>query len=216
MPESLFNEVVGLRPATLLKARHWHRCFLVNFMKFPKTPFLQNTPCGCSFVYWINDCEKLWRWSHLEKRLSRHLLVNYFIKIICHHQNNIIYGNFVCKTLEININACLTEVVFIRFLEKCSKVFYTMFCLIIFLGNGHISFNQSSFKSGAPCIKLVIPKAHKKSKCVARDYYRRYGISCNSLKFLEKFYNKRQRVVLNGPCSLEWFKSIWWFNKVRF
>ena len=33
----------GLRLATLLKRRLWHRCFPVNFMKFLRTPFLQNT-----------------------------------------------------------------------------------------------------------------------------------------------------------------------------
>ena len=41
--QSLFvNEVtgLGLRPATLLKKRIWHRCFPVNFAKFPRTPFL--------------------------------------------------------------------------------------------------------------------------------------------------------------------------------
>ena len=38
-----FNKVAGLRPATLLKKRLWHRCFLVNFAKFLRTPFLQNT-----------------------------------------------------------------------------------------------------------------------------------------------------------------------------
>ena len=38
-----FNKVTGLRPATLLKKRLWHRCFSVNFAKFPRTPFLQNT-----------------------------------------------------------------------------------------------------------------------------------------------------------------------------
>ena len=32
-----------LRPATLLKKRLWHRCFPVNFAKFLRTPFLQNT-----------------------------------------------------------------------------------------------------------------------------------------------------------------------------
>ena len=32
-----------LRPATLLKKRLWHWCFLVNFVKFLGTPFLQNT-----------------------------------------------------------------------------------------------------------------------------------------------------------------------------
>ena len=38
-----FNKVAGLRPATLLKKRLWHRCFPVNFVKFLRTPFLQNT-----------------------------------------------------------------------------------------------------------------------------------------------------------------------------
>ena len=43
VPESLFNKVAGLRPATLLKKRLWHRCFPGNFVKFLRTPFLQNT-----------------------------------------------------------------------------------------------------------------------------------------------------------------------------
>ena len=34
-----FNKVAGLRPATLLKKRLWHRCFPVNFDKFLRTPF---------------------------------------------------------------------------------------------------------------------------------------------------------------------------------
>ena len=38
-----FNKVAGLRTATLLKKRPWHRCFVVNFEKYLKTPFLQNT-----------------------------------------------------------------------------------------------------------------------------------------------------------------------------
>ena len=38
-----FNKVAGLRPATLLKKRLWLRCFPVNFAKFSKQPFLQNT-----------------------------------------------------------------------------------------------------------------------------------------------------------------------------
>ena len=37
----LFNKVAGLRPATLLKRRLWHRCFPVNFAKFLGTPFLK-------------------------------------------------------------------------------------------------------------------------------------------------------------------------------
>ena len=34
-----FNKVAGLRPATLLKKRPWHRCFPVNLAKFLRTPF---------------------------------------------------------------------------------------------------------------------------------------------------------------------------------
>ena len=34
-----FNKSAGLRPATLLKKRLWHRYFPVNFVKFPGTPF---------------------------------------------------------------------------------------------------------------------------------------------------------------------------------
>ena len=34
-----FNKVAGLRLATLLKKRLWHRCFPVNFVKFLRTPF---------------------------------------------------------------------------------------------------------------------------------------------------------------------------------
>ena len=34
---------IGLRPATLLKKRLWHRCFPTNFVKFLRTPFSQNT-----------------------------------------------------------------------------------------------------------------------------------------------------------------------------
>ena len=42
---SLFlNNVACLGPATLLKKRLWYRCFPVNFAKFLRRPFLQNTP----------------------------------------------------------------------------------------------------------------------------------------------------------------------------
>ena len=41
-----FNKVAGLRPATLLKKRRWHRSVPGNFVKFLRTPFLQNTSRG--------------------------------------------------------------------------------------------------------------------------------------------------------------------------
>ena len=37
------NKVTGIRLATLLKRRIWDSCVLVNFAKFLRTPFLQNT-----------------------------------------------------------------------------------------------------------------------------------------------------------------------------
>ena len=38
-----FNKVAGLRPAALLKNRLLRWCFPVNFVKFLRTPVLQNT-----------------------------------------------------------------------------------------------------------------------------------------------------------------------------
>ena len=43
VPETLFDKVAGLRPATLLKKCLLHRCFPVNFDKSLRIPFLQNT-----------------------------------------------------------------------------------------------------------------------------------------------------------------------------
>ena len=36
---SFFNKIAGLKPATLLKKRLWHRCFPMNAVKFLRTPF---------------------------------------------------------------------------------------------------------------------------------------------------------------------------------
>ena len=38
-----FNKVAGLRAASLLKKRLWHRCFSVSFAKFLRAPFTINT-----------------------------------------------------------------------------------------------------------------------------------------------------------------------------
>ena len=44
-----FYTLADLRPATLFKKRLWHKCFPVNFTKFLRTPFLQNTSGGCFY-----------------------------------------------------------------------------------------------------------------------------------------------------------------------
>ena len=41
-----------LRPATLLKSRFRHRCFPVNFVKFLRTSFLQNTSWRLFPTWW--------------------------------------------------------------------------------------------------------------------------------------------------------------------
>ena len=43
----VFNKLVGPRPATLLKKRLWRRCSPLNFVKFLRTLFLQNTSDDC-------------------------------------------------------------------------------------------------------------------------------------------------------------------------
>ena len=43
------HQVAGLRPATLLKKRLWHRHFPVNFTKFLRTPF-HRAPLGDCFL----------------------------------------------------------------------------------------------------------------------------------------------------------------------
>ena len=42
----VFNKVAGWR-LQLLKKSLWHRCFPMNFAKFLRTTFLQNTPDDC-------------------------------------------------------------------------------------------------------------------------------------------------------------------------
>ena len=51
MPSLIFDKVAGLRSATLLKKRLWHRCFAVNFAKFLRTPFLTEHLCWLLLCY---------------------------------------------------------------------------------------------------------------------------------------------------------------------
>ena len=44
-----FNKVTGLRPASLLKERLWHRCFPVNFAKFLRTSFSRTPLSDCFY-----------------------------------------------------------------------------------------------------------------------------------------------------------------------
>ena len=62
-----FNKVAGLRPATLLKKRLGQRCFPVNFAKFLKTLFLQNTSV---WLLLMSSIFELWSELSLYKKGS--------------------------------------------------------------------------------------------------------------------------------------------------
>ena len=50
---SLFNKVVGVSPATLLKRRLWRKCFSVNLTKFLSAAFLRNN--SYQLLLWKGD-----------------------------------------------------------------------------------------------------------------------------------------------------------------
>ena len=54
-----FNKVAGLRPATFLKKRLWHRCFPLNFANFQEHLFYK-TPLGDGFWTYKNKIS-LWK-----------------------------------------------------------------------------------------------------------------------------------------------------------
>ena len=65
-----FIKITGLRPAALLKKRIWRRCFPVNFAKFPRKTFLQNTP-GRLLLKIVNG---VWPLTKCSKKLLHRFL----------------------------------------------------------------------------------------------------------------------------------------------
>ena len=87
--ESYFNRVSGLRAVTLLKKRLQHSCFQVNFMKFLRTSFLQNTSVICLTVsfhkevlYICSNLLLLEKWTKFTILLSFHF-ANTFYTLYC-------------------------------------------------------------------------------------------------------------------------------------
>ena len=87
--ESYFNRVSGLRVVTLLKKRLQHRCFQINFMKFLRTPFLQNTSVICLTVsfhkevlYICSNLLLLEKWTKFTILRSFHF-ANTFCTLYC-------------------------------------------------------------------------------------------------------------------------------------
>ena len=65
----LFNKIAGLRPATLLKWRPWHKCFPGNFAKVLKNLFYRTPLVAASeikikciklrYIFYLNNVSKL-------------------------------------------------------------------------------------------------------------------------------------------------------------
>ena len=98
--KSFFLLNTGLRPATLSKKRFWHRYFPVNFAKFLRTPFLQNTSYGdCLFCIYDN--------------MTFFLLFN-VKNLKCDSQSfdlcaKMQMGKKHCKSIQFNLKCCLSE-----------------------------------------------------------------------------------------------------------
>ena len=56
-----FNKIASLKPATLLKKRLQHKCFLLNFAKILRTPLLENTS-GQTFPILFTRIKRYWKW----------------------------------------------------------------------------------------------------------------------------------------------------------
>ena len=87
--ESYFNRVSGLRAVSLLEKTLQHRCFQVNFVKFPRTPFLHNTSVICLTVsfhkevlYICSNLLLLEKWTKFTILLSFHF-ANTFYTLYC-------------------------------------------------------------------------------------------------------------------------------------
>ena len=94
-----FNKVAGLRSATLLKKRLWHRCFPVNFVKFIRTPFLQNTSGGC---FCINN-------SKVKSNTNRLNLVDMRPQLNVHKTFIVHLKRYMNKLITLNLNSAISR-----------------------------------------------------------------------------------------------------------
>ena len=83
----------GLRPATLLKKRLWHRCFPVNFAKFLKALFCRKPPDDC---FWIEKENHFWI-SNFNPPVMLEQLKNIKLIINTYNISKVLYpNNFDC------------------------------------------------------------------------------------------------------------------------
>ena len=89
--QSLFlNKVAGLKPATLLKKRLWHRCFPVYFTKFLRTPFFTEH-------LWATGSEYQWFNPSIPKECTAQKK-SFPLRISSVNKHNPTYGMCYCGT----------------------------------------------------------------------------------------------------------------------
>ena len=86
--------------ATLLKKRLWHRCFPVDFAKFLRTPFLQNTLRDCFCVYTFLVFNKSTHCFKLQNPILKHLVKKKKMKIFWQEQPVFLSQTFKWKILQ--------------------------------------------------------------------------------------------------------------------
>ena len=122
LPEPFFNNVAGLWPAILLKKRLWRRCFLVNFAKFLKTPFLQNGSGGwfCLINIVIMNHTMIWnKFKNLHWRIfSKKLIASAYAKSPKSLGFNLVLQTFYEMIWEILSSKTVCEI-FLIFCRSC-------------------------------------------------------------------------------------------------
>ena len=146
VPESLFNKVAGLRPATLLKKRLWHKCFPMNFAKFLRTLLLQNSS-GWLLLTKLHDPNRkknetplFWvflRWLLNGMNMSWHFVLSFLFFLF--------RNNFVREQLDQNdFHRCYVFFSKSTWSQLCLKLFInnyeatwhlTFYCMLVFHSN---------------------------------------------------------------------------------
>ena len=71
--KGVLKNFTDLRPATLFKKKLWHRCFLVNFVKFLRTPISIE-----HFCWLLLNKVRSFTWNTIEKWSASYLFSNSF------------------------------------------------------------------------------------------------------------------------------------------
>ena len=115
-----FAKFTGPRPATLLKKRLlWHRCFPVNFAKFLRTTFLQNTSSVCF-------CSSSWLLPSLSSIFSKAIFqISPWKYLFCVQQK--VFGVFIFPYFVLSWYILVQGMELFKTWSKCTQNGYIFF-----------------------------------------------------------------------------------------